>query len=124
MKTNLIPDALYWATFNRFSLRLPGECAADCSASGPVYNAVAYWVDRINFSETNLRGEVQATAGNIRRELEEYGAWDAEELADDAANRQRIVWIAACNIAEDESPDCSEPLVRSGEVGPFANLGI
>ncbi len=124
MKHTLIPDALYWASFDRFSLRLPGECVADCSASGSVDDAVAYWVDRIRFDETNLLGEVQATPDAIREELSEYGAWDDEELADDEQNRHRIVWCAACNVAEDETPDCSEPLVPSGETGPFANLGI
>ena len=37
---------------------------------------------------------------HIRAELAEYGAWDSAELADDAQNRQRIVWIAAANITE------------------------
>lgn len=42
--TDIIPDALYWATFNRFKLHLPGECVLDCSASGPVDSAVEFWV--------------------------------------------------------------------------------
>lgn len=39
-------------------------------------------------------------ADNIRDGLRESGAWDAEELADDQANRQRAVWLAACDIKE------------------------
>ncbi len=39
--------------------------------------------------------------GRIREELRGYGAWDSTELADDAANRHRIVWCAANNIRED-----------------------
>lgn len=38
---------------------------------------------------------------DIRAELKEYGTWDAEDLADAAANRERILWIAAGNIAEE-----------------------
>ena len=34
------------------------------------------------------------------RELREYGAWDAEELADHDANLTRILWLAAGDIVE------------------------
>lgn len=37
----------------------------------------------------------------IREELRETGGWDDEELQDEAANRGRIVWLAAGNITED-----------------------
>ena len=52
----------------------------------------------------------QPTADKIRAELGEYGAWDETELADDAANFRRLIWSAANNIAEDETPDCSAPI--------------
>ncbi len=124
MKTQLNPSALYWATFNRFELRIPGEAVQDIFRSGPADSAVEYWVGRIDWEAKNLRGIPQCTPDAIRAELEEYGAWDAEELADDEENRRRILWIAACNIGDEDEPDCSEPLVPSGETGPFAILGI
>lgn len=31
---------------------------------------------------------------HVRQALQECGAWDAQELADDAANLDRILWIA------------------------------
>ena len=34
-------------------------------------------------------------------ELREYGAWDAEELADHDQNLQRLLWLAAGQIAEE-----------------------
>lgn len=37
----------------------------------------------------------------LRAELSEYGAWDDEQLADHAQNLQRILWLAAGDIAED-----------------------
>ena len=37
----------------------------------------------------------------LRRELDEYGAWDAEELANHEANLERIVWLASNDVAED-----------------------
>ena len=40
----------------------------------------------------------------IKTELREYGAWDDTELADAEENELRILWIAACNIVEDQRP--------------------
>ena len=37
----------------------------------------------------------------LRRELKEYGAWDADELADHEQNLQRILWLACCDIREE-----------------------
>lgn len=109
MKHTLDPSALYWASFNSFELRLPGEAVADICQSGPNDEAVTAWVDRVEFC-TDIHGKPRATASAILRELGEYGAWDADELADDVQNRHRIVWLAAWNIAEEDTPDCSEPV--------------
>lgn len=111
MKTQTInPDALYWASFNRFELRLPGRCVLDCSHSGPCDDDVAHWVPRIRRQVETDAFRNAPTADAIRAELKEYGAWDADELADDEQNWHRLVWIAAGNISDSEMPDCSEPL--------------
>ena len=58
--------------------------------------------DDVEWAIDNHKARI--TGGNaetIRRDLEEYGAWDAEELADDAQNLRRIVWIAAGNILDE-----------------------
>ena len=39
----------------------------------------------------------------LRDELREYGAWDADELADHDANLNRILWIACGDITEAET---------------------
>lgn len=36
----------------------------------------------------------------LRKELNEYGEWDTEELADHQQNLQRILWLAAGDIAD------------------------
>jgi hypothetical protein len=41
----------------------------------------------------------------LRDELRDYGAWDADELADHEQNLQRIVWLAAGDIVENEHDD-------------------
>ena len=40
----------------------------------------------------------------LRKELAEYGAWDAAELADHAQNLRRLVWVAAGDLAD----ECAE----------------
>jgi hypothetical protein len=42
------------------------------------------------------------SSDGIRDALAEYGAWDEEELADDAANRNRALWFAASDIVENQ----------------------
>lgn len=37
----------------------------------------------------------------IVEELKEYGAWEDEELPDEQKNLEKILWIAAWNIAEE-----------------------
>lgn len=37
----------------------------------------------------------------VRAALKEYGAWDAAELSDDDANRDRMLWVACCDVAEE-----------------------
>lgn len=40
----------------------------------------------------------------LRKELREYGAWDDKELSDHNSNLQRLVWLAAGNLV-DENPN-------------------
>lgn len=40
---------------------------------------------------------------HIRTDLTGYGAWEADELADDAQNLRRWVWLAACDIRENQA---------------------
>ena len=37
---------------------------------------------------------------NVRKTLAEYGCWDTTELADHDRNLQRVLWLAASDIAE------------------------
>lgn len=119
MKTQLLPFALYWAQFNRFELRLPGAAVNDIAQPGSNDEAVVHWAGKV----CNEWPE-RATQDAIRAELKEYGAWDETELADDAANWRRLLWTAAHNIAEEETPDCSPSVneakrLRAGEAGGF-----
>jgi hypothetical protein len=83
------------AYFNRFEIDLSDEAVRSIAHSGDNQADVLAHLPSVKFNEA-------ATPANIRAELKEYGAWDAEELADDEKNKMRIVWIAAWNIYESD----------------------
>jgi hypothetical protein len=82
------------AQFERFEITMSqkaaatmahaGDCDTDVTAALPAFRRQ---LERIGLEK-------------IRAELQEYGAWDAEELADDEENMKRVLWIAAGNIME------------------------
>jgi hypothetical protein len=115
MKTELIPDALYWASFNRLELRLSGACVEACSHSGSCDADVEYWtpIVRAQAEKDALSHYWKPTADKIRAELKDSGAWNDDELKDDEQNWRRIVWFAATNIAEEDEPDCSDPVAKA-----------
>lgn len=43
MRTDIQSDKTYWASFNRFELRIPGEAVHDIAQSGANDAAVEYW---------------------------------------------------------------------------------
>ena len=110
MKTETIqPDRLYWASGNYVQFRIPGQAILDICHSGPNDDAVNGWAAKISRYEF---GEAHAapTPDRIRHQMEEYGAWDSEELEDDSANWERLVWSFAWSIREEDEPDCSDPV--------------
>lgn len=82
------------AQFNRFEIEMTKAVAASCSHQGSCDDDVEYYSGKIR------RNKKRVTPENLRAELEDYGAWDDDELADDAANWRRIIWIAAGDIIE------------------------
>lgn len=88
------------AYFNRFTLDMPAEAVSACSHQGQCDDDVAYWATRVT-------RPADITPEALRAELKEYGAWDAEELSDDAANWQRLLWVAAGNIQDDSREECA-----------------
>lgn len=84
--------------FERFELELELDDALSCSHAGPcdgdvaVLACVTYVVDQLR----------EIPAATIAAELAEYGAWDASELEDEQANWHRVIWLASCDIRENE----------------------
>lgn len=92
-KSEVLPDKRT-AYFNRFSIELPQACVNDCSHHGQCGDDVAFWACEIERPEA-------ITPEALAAELKEYGAWSAEELQDDSANWNRLIWIAAGNLKEE-----------------------
>lgn len=86
----------------------PSEAISDCSGPGPADDAVAHWVDELDF---------QPDTDATRSCLSKYGTWDAEQLSDDDENRERVFWIMMGDFAEwdgtDDSP-CGTDLFTLG----------
>jgi hypothetical protein len=83
------------AMFNRFDFEMPDEAVKDCHHQGQCDEDVAYWQGKIDLS--HISDEVLAA------ELEEYGAWDKDELKNRRDNERRIIWIAAGDIQDRET---------------------
>ena len=85
-----------YADFERFSLRIKKDDALYASHPGPCDQEVA-WLTQHPY----IKKQLDKIAPEIlRAELGEYGAWDDSELSDHDQNRERIVWIACGDIAE------------------------
>lgn len=83
------------AYFNRFELKLPDEAISNCSAQGDCYEAVSHWATKIARPD-------HITPTKLACELQEYGSWSLEELQDDQENWKKIIWLAACQIKDEE----------------------
>lgn len=82
------------ASFNRFEIEMDEDTASECSHQGSCDADVKALAPKIFRPES-------CTVDALKAELKEYGAWDDEQLSDDADNWERIVWIAAGNINEE-----------------------
>ena len=81
------------AYFNYFDIRIPSDAVADCSHSGRCDEDVEYWHSFVDFSHIS--------DADLELELGECGAdWD---LSDRRDNELRLLWLAACNIREEQN---------------------
>lgn len=83
--------------FNRFQIQMTLAQAQSASHAGSCDTDVK----ELLRNKKIQRQFKQILPDDIRKELEEYGAWDENELASDSDNQERIIWISACNISEE-----------------------
>jgi len=85
--------------FNQgFSISMTLAQAESCSHQGQCDDDVLY-LSRLPAIRRQI-AKIQPEA--IAAELKEYGAWDEIQLQDHDENIQRILWIAAGNISEEQ----------------------
>ena len=88
---------MWWTSSDgKLELKMTLAQAQSASHPGPCDMDVAALVRARNIS-WQLSG---MSPDLVRAELREWGAWDEDELADHDANLTRLVWLAACDIAE------------------------
>ena len=87
----------YTSSNGRIELKMTLAQAQSASHPGPCDADVAALVKARNIS-WQLSALDPAV---VREELDEYGAWDEEELADHNQNLRRLVWLAANDITEE-----------------------
>ncbi len=87
-----------WTSFNNLEIEMTLKQAESCSKPGQDAepDVLGLMQDpKIRRQRKRIDPEL------IRQELSEYGSWSEEELADDDANWQRILWIGANDIFEE-----------------------
>lgn len=91
---------VWWSSSSgRLELQLTLEQARSASHQGQCDEDVrALSADPAIAAQT-----VQWKPEDVRDELRGYGSWDAAELADHEQNLQRMLWLAAGDIAENQA---------------------
>lgn len=93
---------LWWSSScGRLELQLTVEDARSASHQGQCDEDVEA-LSRVPYVAEQLAGFDPDT---LRKDLREYGAWDAAELADHEQNLQRILWLAAGYMVENPPVD-------------------
>ena len=84
----------HWFSGRAAVSRLPQDCIADCSASGPVDDACDYWCERLHF---------EAPPWLLREYLKGFGIWSQADLCDHQQNLRRLLWIWSgdCQVNND-----------------------
>jgi hypothetical protein len=85
-----------WASFNYVELWLTLDDARSAHHQGQCDDDVR------DLSEVPyVKAQLDALGPDaVRKELKEYGAWAADELADHERNLQRLLWLAAGDVVE------------------------
>lgn len=87
----------WFSSSGRFSLTFPTlEDAQYCAHQGDCLPEVQETVG-LDWMASQLE---KIDPDILRSELSEYGAWGSDELVNHADNLERIVWLAANDVAE------------------------
>ena len=88
------------AFFDRFSIEIPVEAIGDCSHQGACDEDVEFWQRMMARAEMDIS---EISDEDLVAELTDTGGADCWDLSDRDDNEQRIIWIACCNLKEEEA---------------------
>ena len=81
------------------SIQLPLDVIEKCHHTGDCEADVLECLER-----PEVKAELsEIKPEDLKKELEQHGAWDDEELNDHQENLKRILWIAAADIQEQDN---------------------
>jgi hypothetical protein len=84
----------WWSeSLGRIELEIPVEAIAACSHQGQCDKDVEYWTPKIDWSHVTRKAMEQS--------LNEYGAWDDLQTTDIETLKQRLTWLACCDLNEE-----------------------
>jgi len=90
-------DKLWWSSScGHIELQIDLNDALACSHSGSCDSDIE-WLRSCPYIIEQI---LKLSPKLIADDLKDYGAWDANELADHDANIDRLLWVACCDIAE------------------------
>jgi hypothetical protein len=90
-------ERCWWSSScGKIELQIAFKDACTCHHPGPA-DADVLALSRKSYIVEQL-AKLDRTV--LAAELKDWGAWDDDELADHNENLQRILWLAACDIAE------------------------
>lgn len=78
------------------SLNITKAVANECSRSGNNEYSVNYYMNLPKYKKQLLKLDKE----QVRNELNEYGAWEDDELENHEDNLQRLFWLACGNISD------------------------
>lgn len=84
------------AYFGRFTIEMTKVEAESVSHSGPCDNDVSRLLKLPKIKRQLMR----ISDEDLSDELDQYGAWDNDQLLNRGENEARIIWIAGGNIKE------------------------
>ena len=86
------------APFNYITetLNITKSVANECSQSGDNEYSVNYYMNLPKYKKQLLKLDKE----QVRKELNDLGAWDDNELENHNDNLQRLFWISCSNIVE------------------------
>lgn len=78
------------------SLNITKAVANECSRIGNNEYSVNYYMNLPKYKKQLLKLDKE----QVRNELNEYGAWEDDELENHEDNLQRLFWLACGNISD------------------------